>query len=80
MTSILLRHTDARYRGRVMGIRMLMIYSNMPGILLFGPVVTALGYTPTVGLYCIGSLAGVVMITLAWRTQLWRADAPGNAR
>ena len=80
MTTILLRHTDPHYRGRVMGIRMLMIYSNMPGILLFGPVVTALGYTPTVILYCLSSLAGVLMITVAWRTQLWRADAPSNAR
>ena len=80
MTSILLRHTDAHYRGRVMGIRMLMIYSNMPGILLFGPVVTALGYMPTVTVYCFFGLAGVLATTLAWRRHLWHAGAASNSR
>ena len=36
MGFILLRNTDADYRGRVMGIRMLMINGNIPGLLI-GP-------------------------------------------
>jgi MFS family permease len=80
MTTILLRHTDAHYRGRVMGIRMLMIYSNMPGILLFAPIVTALGYVPTITIYCAFGLACVVLITFKWREHLWRISAPTNTR
>jgi MFS family permease len=78
MTMILLRHTDAHYRGRVMGIRMLMIYSNMPGILLFAPIVTALGYVPTITIYCTFGLACIALITFVWREHLWRSNAPTN--
>lgn len=80
MTTILLRHTDPHYRGRVMGIRMLMIYSNIPGILLFGPIVTAIGYAPTVFVYCLFGFIAMLAIALACREHLWRGDALTNAR
>ena len=62
------------------GVRMLMIYSNMPGILLFGPIVTTIGYAPTVVAYCVFGLACTLLIVLAWREHLWRAGAQTNAR
>ena len=80
MTSILLRHTDAHYRGRVMGIRMLMIYGNVPGIMLFGPIVTAIGYTATVTAYCLFGLTSLFIITFIWRDHLWRIGARTNTR
>ncbi len=80
MTTILLRHTAPHYRGRVMGIRMLMIYSNMPGILLFGPIVTGIGYAPTVFVYCIFGLSAIWAITFVWREDLWRVYALTNKR
>lgn len=79
MTTILLRYTDAHYRGRVMGIRMLMIYSNMPGILLFAPIVTTIGYVPTVIAYCLCGLSLIVLIGFTWRDHLWRSGAQTNA-
>src|SRR5688572_31763141 len=33
MSAILLRASDEQFRGRVMGIRMLAIYGNLPGLL-----------------------------------------------
>ncbi|MFM9972128.1 MAG: MFS transporter [Burkholderiales bacterium] len=80
MTTILLRYTEPAYRGRVMGIRMLMIYSNMPGILLFGPIVTHIGYAQTMVLYCVFGLTCLVAIGMFWREHLWIAGARANAR
>ena len=80
MTAILLRNTDAGYRGRVMGIRMLVIYSNMPGIMLFAPLVTAFGYTLVATLYCLFGLACLVAIIYVWRHHLWLRSAITNRR
>src|SRR5262249_14878199 len=44
MAAMLLRNSDPQFRGRVMGIRMLAIYGNMPGLLLAGPLIANLGY------------------------------------
>ena len=80
MTAILLRNTAPQYRGRVMGIRMLMIYSNMPGILLFAPLVTTLGYTPTATIYCASGLVCALLITYSWREHFWHRGSLTNAR
>jgi len=39
MTAMLLRNSDVRYRGRVMGIRMLVLYGNLPGLLISAPLI-----------------------------------------
>jgi len=80
MTVILLKNTEPEYRGRVMGIRMLMIYSNMPGILLFAPLVTSLGFTPTATIYCVLGLASAVLIAYSWREHFWHRGSLTNAR
>ena len=80
MTAILLKNTAAPYRGRVMGIRMLMIYSNMPGILLFSPLVTNLGYTLTATIYCAFGLAFALLIAYLWRAHFWHRGSLTNAR
>ena len=36
MAALLLRTSDEQFRGRIMGIRMLAIYGNVPGLLLSG--------------------------------------------
>ena len=37
--AMLLRNSDERFRGRIMGIRTLAIYGNLPGLLLSGPLI-----------------------------------------
>ena len=78
MAAMLLRHSDARFRGRIMGIRMLAIYGNMPGLLLSGPLIARFGYPVTATLYCVTALAFVLLIVAHWRAHLWRLDAPSN--
>ena len=80
MNAMLLRTTDEQYRARVMGIRMLMIYGNMLGLLLFGPLIARIGYPWTATLYCTFGIVMTALIALRWREHLWRAEALSNRR
>lgn len=78
MSAILLRACDEQFRGRVMGIRMLAIYGNLPGLLLAGPLIKLIGYPATATLYCISGIGVTAYIARRWRTALWLKDAPAN--
>lgn len=80
MTALLLRTSDARFHGRIMGIRMLAIYGNLPGLLISGPLIANYGYPATATLYCAIGLALTLLIAVRWRAQLWRLGAPTNVR
>ena len=80
MSATLLRTTGARFRGRVMGIRMLMIYGVPIGLLTSGPLIARFGYPVTVTLYCVIGLVFTALIAVCWRDALWRLDAPANMR
>ena len=80
MATLILRNADARLRGRVMGIRMLMINGNMPGLLISGPLIAAFGYPATAALYCAIGIAFTLLIVVRWRAHLWRRDAQANQR
>jgi predicted MFS family arabinose efflux permease len=80
MTAMLLRNSDVRYRGRVMGIRMLVLYGNLPGLLISAPLIARIGYPMTATLYCAIGLAFTLLIAVHWRAHLWRLGAPANAR
>jgi len=80
MAAALLRNSDAQFHGRIMGIRMLVIYGNLPGLLAFGPLIARFGYSVTATLYCAIGLAFTLLIAVRWRAQLWRLDALANKR
>jgi MFS family permease len=80
MATVLLRTSDVQYRGRIMGIRMLAIYGNLPGLLISGPLIAGLGYPVTATLYCLIGIAFTIVIGVRWRRELWRLDAAANAR
>jgi hypothetical protein len=80
MTTLLLRTSDERFRGRIMGIRMLMIYGNLPGLLLAGPIITHLGYPVMSALYCVFGLGFTALIAVRWRAHFWSRYALANAR
>ncbi len=80
MATMLLRNSDVQYRGRVMGIRMLALYGNVPGLLIAGPLIGYWGYQATATLYCALGLVLTVLIAVRWRVHLWRRDAPANSR
>ena len=78
-TAMLLRASD-QFRGRIMGIRMLAIYGNLPGLLISGPLIAGFGYPVTASLYCAVGIVFTLIIAVRWRKQLWHLDSPANKR
>lgn len=80
MSAMLLRNSDVRYRGRVMGMRMLALYGNLPGLLISAPLIAGIGFPMTATLYCGIGLVFTAVIAIHWRAHLWRRNAPANRR
>jgi MFS family permease len=69
----LLRESGERFRGRVMGVRMMAIYSLPLGLLAAGPLIELMGYRAMASLYAIIGLVFTTIIALRWREALWRS-------
>jgi MFS family permease len=80
MSVMLLHGTAPRFRGRVMGVRMLAIYGVPIGLLLAGTLIGHIGFAATATLYCLVGAILTLAIALYWRTALWPRGAPANAR
>ena len=72
-TVILLRASSQRYRGRVMGVRMLAIYSLPVGLLVAGVLIEWIGFRATASLYAVVGLIFTILIAVRWRASLWQA-------
>jgi predicted MFS family arabinose efflux permease len=77
---ILMRTASEHFRGRVMGVRMLAIYSLPLGLLAAGSLIEAIGFAATATLYPAAGLALMLAIVLHWRADLWHLHAPANAK
>ena len=81
MSVLLLHSAGERFRGRVMGVRMLAIYGVPIGLLIAGGAdrrVSALPRRPRSIAWSAAALT--VPIALRWRADLWPLDALANAR
>jgi MFS family permease len=72
-TVILLSASSPSYRGRIMGVRMLAIYSLPVGLLIAGGLIGWIGYRATASLYAIVGLVFTILIAVKWRASLWQA-------
>ena len=70
---LLLREAGTRFRGRVMGVRMMAIYSLPLGLLAAGPLIELVGYRAMASLYALIGLVFTTIIALRWRAYLLRA-------
>jgi predicted MFS family arabinose efflux permease len=77
---ILMRTASEHFRGRVMGVRMMVIYGLPLGLLAAGSLIEEIGFAATGTLYAAGGLALMMAVVLHWRADLWHAHAPANAR
>jgi len=77
---ILMRTSSAHFRGRVMGVRMLVIYGLPFGLLAAGSLIDEIGFAATGTLYATIGLALMMTVVLHWREELWHVHAPANAR
>lgn len=80
MSVMLLHGTAPRFRGRVMGVRMLAIYGVPIGLLAAGVLIGRIGFASTAILYCLVGAVLTLAIALYWRAALWPRSAPANAR
>jgi MFS family permease len=76
---ILMRTANEHFRGRVMGVRMLVIYGLPLGLLAAGTLIDKVGFAATATLYAAAGLASMLGIALHWRADLWHLRAPANA-
>ena len=78
LAAVMLRSSEERMRGRVMGVRMLAIWGLPLGLLLAGPLIAGIGYVATTVLYGALGLAATVTIGYGWRRALWHRSAQAN--
>jgi hypothetical protein len=77
---ILMRTASEHFRGRVMGVRMLVIYTLPLGLLAAGSLIDGIGFVATGTLYAVAGLTMMLLTALHWRADLWHVHAPANAR
>ncbi len=77
---ILMRTASPHLRGRVMGVRMMVIYGLPIGLLAAGSLIEIIGYSATGSLYAAAGFLSMMAIALRWRGDLWPVHAPANAR
>ena len=77
---ILMRTASENFRGRVMGVRMMVIYGLPIGLLAAGSLIDEIGFAATGTLYAAAGLALMLAVVLHWRADLWHVHAPANAR
>jgi predicted MFS family arabinose efflux permease len=77
---ILMRTASEHFRGRVMGVRMLVIYGLPLGLLAAGSLIEEVGFAATATFYAATGLALMLAVALHWRADLWHVHAPANAR
>ena len=80
MLGALLKNTDPAFRGRIMGIRMLAIYTNIPGLLIAGPMVANFGYATMATCLSAFGIVALALIAFRWRKTIWSKDAVANSR
>jgi MFS family permease len=77
---ILLRTASEHMRGRVMGVRMMVIYGLPIGLLIAGSLIEKIGFAASASLYATLGVVFMIAVALRWRADLWDIQAPANTR
>ena len=72
MTGALLAAAEDRFRGRVMGVRMLAVYGLPLGLIAAGALIEWIGYPPTISALSAVGLLFTLLIGIKWRASIWR--------
>ncbi|MBC7634192.1 MAG: MFS transporter [Acetobacteraceae bacterium] len=78
MAVMLLRSSGDRFRGRVMGVRMLAVYGMPVGLLLAGVMIREFGFVATATAYCVFGFVASFAIAWHWWAHLWPLEAHAN--
>jgi Na+/melibiose symporter-like transporter len=77
---VMLRIASDKFRGRVMGVRMLVIYSLPLGLLGAGALIDLIGFHATATIYAAVGLLLTVAIAVRWHAVIWHVQTAANAR
>ncbi len=72
MTAFLLAAAGDRFRGRVMGVRMLAVYGLPLGLVASGALIERIGYSLTISAFAAVGLVLTLLIGITCRSSLWR--------
>jgi MFS family permease len=75
MTASLLAASGDRFRGRVMGVRMLAVYGLPLGLMASGALIDLIGYSLTITAFAAVGVLFTFLIGLKWRASLWHRPA-----
>lgn len=78
LVAVMLRSTEPKFRGRIMGVRILAIWGLPLGLLIAGPLISSIGFVWTTVLYTTFGLVATVAVAWRWRERLWLISAPAN--
>ena len=79
LSILLLRTSEARFRGRIMGVRMLAIYPLPVGMLIAGALIQRIGYTASEISMLATGLMLATALAIGWRAHLLPRNAAGNS-
>ena len=71
MSVTLLSIVSQKFRGRIMGVRMLAVYGLLLGLLIAGGVMETIGYAVLVTLFCVTGMTGVIYVCFRYGGVLW---------
>jgi MFS family permease len=74
-TVLILRAAGPRFRGRVLGVRMLAIYSLPLGLLIAGALIERIGWRWTASLFAGTGLLLAILSAWKWRQALLQSEA-----
>lgn len=72
MTASLIATAGDRFRGRVLGVRMLAVYGLPVGLMIAGTLIERIGYPLTLSAFATAGLIFTLVIGITWRASLWR--------
>ena len=75
MTASLLAAAGDRFRGRVMGVRMLAVYGLPLGLMASGALIDLIGFPLTISAMAAVGLLFTLLIGIKWRASLWHRPA-----
>ena len=75
MSTSLLSAADGRFRGRVMGVRMLAVYGMPLGLMAAGALIERIGFPGTITVYSVIGLTLTGLIGAKWRSSVWAHEA-----
>ena len=79
LVGLLMRTSDPALRGRVMGVRMLAIYTLPVSLMVAGWLIDSINFHRTMSLYMVVGIALTLVIAVRWRESVLRKDAVANA-